>query len=224
MADLLEQADQLQADKKFIELFEILAKAYEADPTNIEIGWRFARAHYDASEEVTDNNKKKEYMLNGLALIKKIYESNPEDPLVNKWVAVMLSGSGDFVSSKEKIGNAYIIRDHALKSLEKRDDASLNHLLGRWCYTIANISWIERQVASALFASPPTATFEEALQYLYKSDKLAPGIRNQIAIGDTHTALKHNDQAKEWYAKAAALPYKGEKETQLHFEAEKKAK
>ena len=44
----------------------------------------------------------------------------------------MTSAVGDFVPTKEKIGNAYKIKEHALKALElKADDATTLHLLGR---------------------------------------------------------------------------------------------
>ena len=31
----------------------------------------------------------------------------------------------------------------------------------RWCYGIANIGWMERKLASTLFATPPESSFEE---------------------------------------------------------------
>jgi len=226
MADIVEQAEQLHAEKKFLEIFDLLSKAHQADPNNVEIGWRFCRAHYDAAEAVESKEAKKDYITKGFALVRKYLETNPEDPLINKWVAILTSGVGEFVSQKEKIGNAYVIKEHALKALEKRpDDASLNHILGRWCYSIANISWLERTAASALFATPPTSSFEEALGFLQKADALLPNfLRNAIAIGDTYVGLKQKDKAREWYQKAAEMPYKGEKETQMHNEAAEKAK
>jgi regulator of microtubule dynamics protein 3 len=66
----------------------------------------------------------------------------------------------EFLSSKEKIGNSYKIKEHALKAKELRpEDGSIDHLLGKWSYSMANISWLERTAASALFATPPTATY-----------------------------------------------------------------
>jgi hypothetical protein len=40
---------------------------------------------------------------------------------------------------------------------------SLLHMRGRFSYSVANLSWFERKAASALFATPPTATIDEAL-------------------------------------------------------------
>ena len=34
--------------------------------------------------------------------------------------------------------------------------ATTHHVLGEWAYGVASISWVERRVAAALFATPPT--------------------------------------------------------------------
>jgi hypothetical protein len=43
-------------------------------------------------------------------------------------------------------------------------DQTLNHLLGRWCYAVASVSWMERKLASAIFATPPESSYDEALK------------------------------------------------------------
>lgn len=83
---------------------------------------------------------------------------------------------------------------------------------------------MERKLAQTLFASPPTSTFEEALTYFLEADKQqANFLRNCIYIGDTYTALKQYDNAREAYKRAAAMPYEGEVETKLHEDAVAKA-
>jgi len=103
-------------------------------------------------------------------------------------------------------------------------DATTSHLLGRWCYSVSNIGWMERKLASTLFASPPTSTFEEALTYFLEADKQQTNfLRNAVYIGDTYTQLKQYDKAREAYKRAAAMPYEGEVDTALHADAVAKA-
>ena len=52
--------------------------------------------------------------------------------------------------------------DEALK--ETPEDRGLFHLRGRWCYNVAELSWMERKIASALFGEPPKSSYEEALE------------------------------------------------------------
>jgi hypothetical protein len=47
--------------------------------------------------------------------------------------------------------------------LQIPDDTSLHHLRARWCYSVSELTWIERKVATALFGEPPESSYQEAL-------------------------------------------------------------
>jgi len=218
------RAEELHSAKSYKELFEVLGSGVQQYPSDIELTWRYARAHYDMSELAADKDAKKEFLTHGLVLANAALAMNENHFAPHKWVAILTSALGDYVSTKEKIGNAYVIRDQAKRSLElKPGDATTLHLMGRWCHSIASIGWLERTAASALFATPPTSTYEEALQYFHQAQEADPQfIRNAIWIGDTHLVLKQKDKAKEWYEKAATLPFSGEIEKAFHDEANAK--
>ncbi len=75
-------------------------------------------------------------------------------------------------TTKEKIQNAFKIKEHALKSTRLNPaGATAHHVLGEWAFGVASISFVERRVAAALFATPPTATYEEALQHYLNAEK-----------------------------------------------------
>jgi regulator of microtubule dynamics protein 3 len=66
------------------------------------------------------------------------------------------------MSTKDKIESAYKVKEYALKALAvDPHDASTLHVLGRWCFSVANVSWIERRLAATLIATPPESTFQE---------------------------------------------------------------
>ena len=46
------------------------------------------------------------------------------------------------------------------------------HLLGRFCYEVAELSWWERKMASTLFADPPNATMEEAKEHFMAAEQV----------------------------------------------------
>lgn len=54
------------------------------------------------------------------------------------------------------------------------NDATSIYMLGQYCYNIADMSWVQRKVASTLFAAPPEASFEEALEYFRKAEEAEP--------------------------------------------------
>ncbi|GAM26695.1 hypothetical protein SAMD00019534_098700 [Acytostelium subglobosum LB1] len=127
---------------------------------------------------------------------------------------------------EEKIANAVKIKEHAVRSLElKPNDPTTLHLLGRWCYSVANIGWAERTIASALFGTPPTATFQEALDYFLQADQQDPLlVRNVLYLGDTYAALKDNVKAKEYYVRVSKMQPRSEIEKAQVAEGLKKSK
>lgn len=51
-------------------------------------------------------------------------------------------------------------------------DPTVQHILGRWCFSVASVGFIERKLASVIFATPPESSFEEALPYFLKHEEL----------------------------------------------------
>ena len=81
---------------------------------------------------------------------------------------------------------------HAQTHFEKAialnpSDATSRHLLGLWCFTFADMAWCaalpashfqlsgacryKASVAAALFATPPTSTYAEALAHFEAAEK-----------------------------------------------------
>lgn len=116
--------------------------------------------------------------------------------------------------TKEQISFAYRIRDHGRRCLELRPDDSVAGLvLGTWCYEVAGLGWLMRQAAAALYGTPPTSTYEEALRYLHQSEDAAtaPGgvgamMSCRLKIAQSYWQLGRKDEAKRWTAAALALP------------------
>ncbi|KAK5582906.1 hypothetical protein RB653_004495 [Dictyostelium firmibasis] len=224
--EIVDKVDQLHLEREFVKISELLVEGNKQYPDNVEIMWRLARSYFDKNEEVTDKAEKKKLLDQALELTNKAATVDPNHWAVHKWLAILISALGDHVSSKEKIANAFKIKEHADKANElKPNDATTLHLIGRWCFSIASIGWVERTAASALFGTPPTSTFQEALKYFLEAYSADPtNIRNALFTGDTYAALKDNTKAKEFYKIAAAIEPKSEFDKNLVKEAQNKAK
>jgi len=121
-----------------------------------------ARAHFDLADTKPGDAKfRQEILTKGLEHATKALEVDDKNAYCHKWFAIMTSSVGDFLGNKEKIGNAFKIKEHAMKANElKPNDATTLHLLGRWCYNVSSIGWLERKLAATLFATPPESSFE----------------------------------------------------------------
>eukprot|EP01113_Clastostelium_recurvatum_P009210 TRINITY_DN1440_c0_g1_i2.p1 TRINITY_DN1440_c0_g1~~TRINITY_DN1440_c0_g1_i2.p1 ORF type:complete len:233 (-),score=79.89 TRINITY_DN1440_c0_g1_i2:47-745(-) len=225
-ADAVAQAEQLHREKKYKEVFDFLRPVAEGPGAeDVEILFRYCRAHYDLAQIIKENTDEKKAMMNkALEIVKKMLAISPDHWAPHKWHAIILSGLGDFESQKDKIANAYIIRDEIKRALELAPgDSNSLHMMGRWCFSVAGIGWMARAAASALFGTPPTSTYEEALDYFLQAQTADPNnLRNAVYLGDTYLLLKQKDNAKTWFQKAVALPYGGEVEQDMHNEAQTK--
>ncbi|NWT50602.1 RMD2 protein, partial [Erythrocercus mccallii] len=196
--NFLQQVDNLhkgsEDDKK--EGFRLLLEKDDKYENCVDFLWRLARAYGDLFEMTTDAEEKRKYF------------SNIRNLQFCKWehlFAIMCGYMSQFESVQNKIRNGYLFKEHLDKAIElKPQDPFLYYLNGRWCYSVAQLSWLEKKVAAALFGTPPTSTVEEALQNFLKAEEMHPGYSkcNYVylakcykELGQKNNALKYCDSA-----------------------------
>ncbi|NXO22250.1 RMD2 protein, partial [Cisticola juncidis] len=198
LVNFLQQVDNLhkgsEDDKK--EGFRLLLEKDDKYENCADFLWRLARAYGDLFEMTTDAEEKRKYFSN----IRNL-QSNKQEHLF----AIMCGYMSQFESVQNKIRNGYLFKEHLDKAIElKPQDPFLYYLNGRWCYSVAQLSWLEKKVAAALFGTPPTSTVEEALQNFLKAEEMHPGYSkcNYVYLakcykdlGQKNNALKYCDSA-----------------------------
>ncbi|XP_020902706.1 regulator of microtubule dynamics protein 1 [Exaiptasia diaphana] len=201
------ESDKLFDDNEIDKLYDLLMKFCESN--NPEIVWRLARAARNKAEKSVNEEDKKTLTYKGYEFAKKAVELDDKNFACHKWLGIMLSNVGDFEATKVKIQNAYKIKEHFEKSIElSPNDPTCRYLLGVWCFTVANMPWYQRKVAAALFATPPSSSFEEALDHFEKAEALEPNFfsKNHLMLGKTYYSLKKYEEAKVWLLKATNHP------------------
>ncbi|NXU12885.1 RMD2 protein, partial [Pardalotus punctatus] len=193
LLNFLQQVDNLhkgsEDDKK--EGFRLLLEKDDKYGNCVDFLWRLARAYGDLFEMTADAEEKRKYVVDGKQR-KNVF-------------AIMCGYMSQFESVQNKIRNGYLFKEHLDKAIElKPQDPFLYYLNGRWCYSVAQLSWIEKKVAAALFGTPPTSTVEEALQNFLKAEEMHPGYSkcNYVYLakcykdlGQKNNALKYCDSA-----------------------------
>ncbi|KFV87362.1 Regulator of microtubule dynamics protein 2 [Struthio camelus australis] len=195
--NLLQQVDSLhkgsEDDKK--KSFRLLLEKEDKYENCAGFLWRIARAYGDLFEMTTDAEEKKKYVTDGKCRWSARLQM----------FAIMCGYMSQFESVQNKIRNGYLFKEHLDKAIElKPQDPFLYYLNGRWCYSVAQLSWIEKKVAAALFGTPPTSTVEEALQNFLKAEEICPGYSKSNYVylakcykdlGQKNSALKYCDSA-----------------------------
>jgi len=186
-----------------------------------------ARACFDlGAEAVAEGNKPRaqDLFAEGLGYASAVVKSGAKNADAYKWNTVLLAKLGDFSSQKEKIQNTFKIKELGMKVAElDPNDAVTQHLLGAWCYQVASLTWIERTVASTLFAAPPKSSFEEAEKYLRRANEIDPSVFETLdLLGDLCAATDRPHEAKQWYEKILKLEATTEKEKAFQTAAAKK--
>ncbi|XP_075682144.1 regulator of microtubule dynamics protein 1 [Rhinoderma darwinii] len=218
--DVKEQADYLYGSGETEKLYEFLSQY--RDSNDADILWRLSRASRDLAHfSKPASNDKKRLVYESRDFAYKALEMNESCGAAHKWYAICLSDVGEYEGIKMKIGNAYVIRDHFQRAIELNPkDATTIHLIGVWCYMFADLPWHQTKIAAALFATPPSSTFDEALIYFEMAEEVDPNFysKNLIYLGKTFLKLKKKELALLWLKKAKDYPVRTEEDKEVHKE------
>ncbi|KAM4606011.1 regulator of microtubule dynamics protein 1 [Polymixia lowei] len=219
--EVLEQADYLYSCAETEKLYQLLLQYKNSD--DVEFLWRLARVSRDlALMPNMSADQKKKLMFEAFEYATKALEQDEGCFAAHKWYAVCLSDVGDYEGVKVKIGNSYIIREHLERAIKLNPkDATSIHILGYWCFAFAELPWYQRKVAAVIFASPPTATYEEALAFFLKAEEVDPSFysKNMLMLGKTYMAMKDKESALLWLTKARDYPPHTQEDKEVHKEA-----
>ncbi|XP_024119597.1 regulator of microtubule dynamics protein 2 [Oryzias melastigma] len=174
---LLEEIDRLhegtESDKR--ESLSILLKQRVEFGQDSRFLWRLTRAYCDIHDISSTLEEKKTHAETGKQVGEEAVTLNPLCAESHQWFAIMCGVMTEYDTVQNKIKNGYIFKDHLDKAIElKPQDPLSYYLLGRWCYSVAQLSWIERKAAAALFGEPPSATVEDALKNFLKVEEIRP--------------------------------------------------
>jgi len=174
--------------------------------------WRLCKAQYlNAVLAGQDGAKdiKKDLIFEAVQSGERALDIDKNNSEAHKWYAISLGSRGEFQGVKEKILDGFEFKKHIDAAAELNPgDHITQHLLGRFCYEVCQLSWIERKMASTLFASPPSATLPEAIQHFLQAEKLKPDgwKENRLFIAKCFIGQGEYNQAVIWLDKADSIP------------------
>ncbi|KAL4692338.1 hypothetical protein H8959_016148 [Pygathrix nigripes] len=208
---LLQQADELHRgdEQGKREGFQLLLNNKLAYGSRQDFLWRLARAYSDMCELTEEVSEKKSYALDGKEEAEAALEKGDECADCHLWYAVLCGQLAEHESIQRRIQSGFSFKEHVDKAIALQPENPMAHfLLGRWCYQVSHLSWLEKKTATALLESPLSATVEDALQSFLKAEELQPGFSKagRVYISKCYRELGKNSEARWWMKLALELP------------------
>ncbi|XP_076448832.1 regulator of microtubule dynamics protein 1-like isoform X2 [Babylonia areolata] len=215
------RADAMFDNQEIEELLALLREITTPQP-NDEVLWRLARALNEQSKRVDDKAEKKKLIFEAHDSVKQALALNDKNFACHKWYAILMDKVAEYEGTKARISQAYVVKEHFVKASELNPkDATTLYSLGVWCFLFADMPWYQRKIAGALFASPPTSTYDEALQYFQKAEETEPGFfsKNLMMLGKTYSRMGDKKMAMVYLTRAMERPIKTPDDKEAHKEA-----
>lgn len=178
---------------------------------------------YNLSKTVP-SPKKEELIRESFQFATEALALNDNHYASHKWYSILLDAKSGLDGIKERVTQLENVKLHMRKAVELNpDDATSWFILGQFYYGLADLPWYQRKIVSTIFATPPTGTYEEALECFEKAESTKPNFysMNHLMLGKTYQALKRTDKAKEFLTLAANVTVLNEDDKQAKEEAAK---
>jgi len=205
---VIEEADQLYADRKYEESCKLLLPHTESDYD--EVLWRLVRAIHEEAKHVQGISEadKKSMTFEAFEISKKALKKGEDNFACHKWYGIMLSQTAEYNGKKESLKVSPEVKQHWERAIELNPhDSACHHLVGMWNFKFADMDTITRALATNLLAKVPSATYEEALQSFIKASETSSSggsHANLYMTGKVLLKLGRKKEAKERFTKLVA--------------------
>ncbi|KAF6729880.1 Regulator of microtubule dynamics protein 3 [Oryzias melastigma] len=203
LALLLAQSDILHTGDASLkaEGFRLLLENRVEHGHSREFLWRLARAYVDMCTSAQDKQDRMSYAQKARDEAEAALKRNGLSAECHKWLAVLSSLSSEHESTHTKLKSSFLLKEHLDRALHLQDDDPVCYfLLGRWCYEVASLDWLEKKAAAAVYQNAPTSSLHDALENFLKAEELSPGFSRTVRlyIAMCHKELGNISEATNW--------------------------
>ena len=202
---------------------KILNELYNEDKNNIDIVYRLARSIFLIAEEETNLNRQSDIYYKGFNYAKKALSMNNNNGYANFWYAAYIGKIGLLEGTEQKILNSYEVKQYGMRAIDLVPDYEHSyHLMGRWHYELADLTWFERSIASLVYTTPPEGSYEKAVEFFRKAIEINYNdIRHHFWLANTYRAQGKNSLAKKQFGIVISLKPKNKKDRDMQNESKK---
>jgi len=187
--------------------WEAYSKAVALDSSNYHALWKLVRAYVDVGYAAQGEQQGRDYFT-ATRLARRCAKLYPDSVESHFFLAVALGRMALKVGGKRKIELSKEIKAEAERALalDPRHDGAM-HVLGRWNYELANLSWVLRAFAKVLYGGVPPGGNKEARAWFEKALAVVPNSpAHHLWLGETFIKLKQYPLARQHLQICLRLP------------------
>ncbi|NGP87024.1 tetratricopeptide repeat protein [Fodinibius halophilus] len=173
-SSLISKADSLY--DSFVEEkgMDAYLKILEQDPDNYKALWRASFLYSRVGNRFDKESEQKEYFNKAISLAERALKVDSTDSQSNFVMSVAKGRKALISGAKARVAASRDIKKYVDRALKyDKNHAGAWHVLGRWHFKVANLSWIERVAANTLFGGiPGDASNEKAADAIEKAISL----------------------------------------------------
>lgn len=187
LMDKKQKADSLYESFQEEKALKLYRDILEEESENYKALWRGSFLYSRVGNRLNDEEDQKEYYNQGINLAERALEVDSTDARSHFVMSVAMGRKALISGARERVAASRAIKKHVDKALEYDENhAGAWHVLGRWHFKVANLSWVERAAANTLFGGIPGDA---------SNQKAADAIQKAIDLNDNNI-LYYYDLAK----------------------------
>lgn len=225
--ELINKIDQFDDAKNFQSALELMKKNEGNYTDDADFLWRMARGYFAIGDQHQDDEQiQKDNYYPGLEKAKLALELNPNIAGPHQYYAILIGKVGELEGTKQKIINSYEVKEHCLKAIELDPENDSNyHVMGRWNYTLSDLSWVEKKVAEMIYSKLPDASFEEAVGFFQKAHDINPtDLRHILWLGKSLNEIGKKEEAKVLWEEGLTIEAKTDSDKSIKEQIKKALK
>ncbi|GAB5518742.1 MAG: hypothetical protein RhofKO_09930 [Rhodothermales bacterium] len=210
-AQALERGDAAYATFDNAGALEAYTDAYRLSATDFEVLSRMARTYGDLAQDYLANNQRgtaKETFETAIRYADELMQHHPERAEAYFFQAATRGNLALFAGGKKKVEIGRDVEANIQRALDIKPDYALAYLAyGMFKREVADLSWVQRNVAKLLFGDVPSGSKDEAADLLQQAVQHDPSLtRAHFELAITLEQLGRKQAAIEAMQAALALP------------------
>lgn len=207
LQDLLARADSLYTQHKTLATLQVLQQAEAMSSNDADVLWRMARAYYDQGVMAPEKQKESSFE-QCEQYARKAVQADPQNEKGHLWLAIGVGKVALERGGKEKVDLSREVKEEAEKAIQLNpNDYQPYHVLARWNYEVATLSWVLKAAAKIVYGGLPPASVSESITLFKKAIQLNPTeVNNHLQLAKVYIHEGEKADARAQLQKALSLP------------------